>query len=63
MKGYGWTIVMYGVGQPVPTCFAMGVGLATLVEANGAGVFGGVSYLAFIAPAPADLGRRHDGRR
>ena len=51
MKGYGWTIVMYGVGQPVAYLFAMGVGLATLVEANGAGVFGGVSYLAFIAPA------------
>ena len=51
MKGYGWTIVMYGVGQPVAYLFAMGVGLATLVEANGAGVFGGVSYLTFVAPA------------
>ena len=51
MKGYGWTIVMYGVGQPVAYLFAMGVGLATLVQANGAGVFGGVSYLTFIAPA------------
>lgn len=51
MKGYGWTIVMYGVGQPVAYLFAMGVGLATLVEANGAGEFGGVSYLTFIAPA------------
>jgi len=43
--------VMYGVGQPVAYLFAMGVGLATLVESNGAGVFGGVSYLTFIAPA------------
>ncbi|RKR19382.1 ABC transporter permease [Arthrobacter oryzae] len=51
MKGYGWTIVMYGVGQPVAYLFAMGVGLATLVQANGAGAFGGVSYLTFIAPA------------
>lgn len=51
MKGYGWTIVMYGVGQPVAYLFAMGVGLATLVEANGAPGFGGVSYLVFIAPA------------
>ncbi len=51
MKGYGWTIIMYGVGQPVAYLFAMGVGLATLVQANGAGVFGGVSYLTFIAPA------------
>ena len=32
MKGYGWTIVMYGVGQPVAYLFAMGVGLATLVS-------------------------------
>ncbi|WP_427004369.1 ABC transporter permease [Pseudarthrobacter sp. H2] len=51
MKGYGWTIIMYGVGQPVAYLFAMGVGLATLVEANGAPGFGGVSYLVFIAPA------------
>ncbi len=51
MKGYGWTIVMYGVGQPVAYLFAMGVGLATLVDANSAAAFGGVSYLAFIAPA------------
>ncbi|QCP00597.1 ABC transporter permease [Arthrobacter sp. 24S4-2] len=51
MKGYGWTIVMYGVGQPVAYLFAMGVGLATLVDTNSEAVFGGVSYLAFIAPA------------
>lgn len=51
MKSYGWTIVMYGVGQPVAYLFAMGVGLATLVDTGGGGVFGGVSYLAFIAPA------------
>ena len=51
MKGYGWTIVMYGVGQPVAYLFAMGVGLATLVDTNSESVFGGVSYLAFIAPA------------
>jgi lipooligosaccharide transport system permease protein len=51
MKGYGWTIVMYGVGQPVAYLFAMGVGLATLVDTNSTDVFGGVSYLAFIAPA------------
>ena len=48
MKGYGWTIVMYGVGQPVAYLFAMGVGLATLVEANGAGVFGGVTVKAWM---------------
>ncbi|GAP57165.1 nodulation protein J [Arthrobacter sp. Hiyo6] len=51
MKGYGWTIVMYGVGQPVAYLFAMGVGLATLVDTNNESVFGGVSYLSFIAPA------------
>lgn len=51
MKGYGWTIVMYGVGQPVAYLFAMGVGLATLVDTSSAAAFGGVSYLAFIAPA------------
>jgi lipooligosaccharide transport system permease protein len=51
MKGYGWTIVMYGVGQPVAYLFAMGVGLATLVDTTSEAVFGGVSYLAFIAPA------------
>ncbi|QDY88999.1 ABC transporter permease [Arthrobacter sp. UKPF54-2] len=51
MKGYGWTIVMYGVGQPVAYLFAMGVGLATLVDTNSTTVFGGVSYLTFISPA------------
>lgn len=51
MKGYSWTIVMYGVGQPVAYLFAMGVGLATLVDSGSDSVFGGVSYLAFIAPA------------
>ncbi|HEX9088117.1 MAG TPA: ABC transporter permease [Arthrobacter sp.] len=51
MKSYGWTIVMYGVGQPVAYLFAMGVGLATLVDTNSGAGFGGVSYLTFIAPA------------
>lgn len=51
MWGYGWSILMYSVGQPVAYLFAMGVGLATLVDADGAAAFGGVSYLAFIAPA------------
>jgi lipooligosaccharide transport system permease protein len=51
MKGYAWSILMYSVGQPVAYLFAMGVGLATLVDAEDAGAFGGVSYLAFIAPA------------
>jgi lipooligosaccharide transport system permease protein len=51
MRGYTWSIIMYGIGQPVAYLFAMGVGLATLVDADGASSFGGVSYLAFIAPA------------
>ncbi|TLM73295.1 ABC transporter permease [Pseudarthrobacter sp. NamB4] len=51
MKSYGWSILMYSVGQPVAYLFAMGVGLASLVDNQGTAVFGGVSYLTFIAPA------------
>ncbi|WP_461189465.1 ABC transporter permease [Arthrobacter sp. Z4-13] len=51
MKNYSWSILMYSVGQPVAYLFAMGVGLATLVEAQETAAFGGVTYLAFIAPA------------
>lgn len=51
MKGYGWSIFLYSVGQPAAYLFAMGVGLATLVDTNSAAAFGGVSYLAYIAPA------------
>ncbi|TQJ35722.1 ABC transporter permease [Arthrobacter sp. SLBN-122] len=50
MKGYTWSILMYSVGQPVAYLFAMGVGLATLVD-TGNSAFSGVSYLVFIAPA------------
>ena len=50
MKGYTWSIVMYSVGQPVAYLFAMGVGLASLVD-TGTAAFGDVPYLAFIAPA------------
>ncbi|MBP2217855.1 ABC transporter permease [Arthrobacter sp. CAN_C5] len=51
MNGYRWTLIAYSVGNPVMYLFAMGVGLATLVDQNSADAFGGVSYLAFIAPA------------
>ncbi|MFN3924767.1 MAG: hypothetical protein ACK4K6_14140, partial [Pseudarthrobacter sp.] len=51
MKGYGWSIIMYSVGHPVAYLFAMGVGLATLVDAQGAEAFGGVGYVTFVAPA------------
>ncbi|MFK4640078.1 ABC transporter permease [Paenarthrobacter histidinolovorans] len=51
MRNYGWSVVLYSVGQPVAYLFAMGVGLATLVDANSGSAFGGVSYLEFVAPA------------
>jgi lipooligosaccharide transport system permease protein len=51
-KNYGWELLAYSVGNPLMYLFAMGVGLATLVDtARGEAVFGGVSYLTFIAPA------------
>ncbi|RJT81131.1 ABC transporter permease [Arthrobacter cheniae] len=51
MNSYKWTLLASSVGTPVMYLFAMGIGLATLVDQNAAGAFGGVSYLAFIAPA------------
>lgn len=51
MRNYGWSVVLYSVGQPVAYLFAMGVGLASLVDANSESIFGGVSYLEFVAPA------------
>jgi lipooligosaccharide transport system permease protein len=51
MNSYRWTLLASSVGTPVMYLFAMGVGLATLVDQNSAGAFGGVSYLAFLAPA------------
>lgn len=51
MNSYRWTLLASSIGTPVMYLFAMGVGLATLVDQNSAEVFGGVSYLAFIAPA------------
>lgn len=52
MRGYGWTIVASSVGTPIVYLFAMGIGLATLVDANtGDQGLGSVSYLTFVAPA------------
>jgi lipooligosaccharide transport system permease protein len=51
MNSYRWTLLASSVGTPVMYLFAMGIGLASLVDQNSAGAFGGVSYLAFIAPA------------
>ncbi|HEY8295660.1 MAG TPA: ABC transporter permease, partial [Micrococcaceae bacterium] len=38
-------------GSPLAYLFAMGVGMASLINANGAGNFAGVDYLTFLAPA------------
>lgn len=65
MRSYGWTILGTSIGNPIVYLVAMGIGLATLVDANtgsantgsaGTGAGGsaiglGVSYLTFIAPA------------
>ncbi|MHA7239439.1 ABC transporter permease [Arthrobacter sp. TMS1-12-1] len=51
MQGYRWTLLASSIGTPVMYLVAMGVGLATLVDRNSADAFGGVSYLAFLAPA------------
>jgi len=52
MWAYGSTIVATSIGNPVVYLFALGVGLASLVDANlGDGAGGRVSYLVFVAPA------------
>ncbi|MET1034014.1 MAG: ABC transporter permease [Arthrobacter sp.] len=52
MKGYLDVIVAYSIGNPLMYLFAMGIGLASLVDSNtGAAAFGGVTYLQFIAPS------------
>ncbi len=52
MKGYLDIVIAYSVGNPLVYLFAMGIGLASLVDGNGGdAAFGGVSYLQFIAPA------------
>lgn len=46
------TIVLNGFGNPVIYLLAIGIGVGTLVDANGgAGALGGFSYLQFLAPA------------
>ncbi|TFD15646.1 ABC transporter permease [Cryobacterium sp. TMT4-10] len=52
MRSYAQTVVVTAIGNPVIYLYAMGVGLATLVDANlGPDAVAGVSYLAFVAPA------------
>ncbi|WP_136706656.1 ABC transporter permease [Agromyces sp. H66] len=49
MWSYAQTIISTGFGEPLVYLYAMGVGLATLVDRNLDA--GGVGYLVFVAPA------------
>lgn len=52
MRAYLQTVAVTSFGNPLIYLYAMGVGLASLVDANlGDGGLGGVSYLQFVAPA------------
>jgi lipooligosaccharide transport system permease protein len=52
MRGYLQTIVMTSIGNPLVYLFALGVGLATLVDEEvPAGGGNAVAYLTFVAPA------------
>ena len=55
MRGYLQTMIATGIGTPLIYLYALGVGLATLVDANvgsgGSGASDQVSYLIFVAPA------------
>jgi len=52
MRSYSQTVVVTAIGNPLIYLYAMGVGLATLVDANlGQDAVDGVSYLTFVAPA------------
>jgi lipooligosaccharide transport system permease protein len=52
MKSYTGTVVVAGIGNPLIYLYALGVGLATIVDANlGDQAVDGVSYLVFVAPA------------
>lgn len=52
MRSYSQTVVLTAIGNPLIYLYAMGVGLATLVDSNlGSNAVNGVSYLTFVAPA------------
>lgn len=51
MKAYTQTVIATGIGSPLMYLFAMGVGLASLVDANVEQNGLTVSYLVFVAPA------------
>jgi lipooligosaccharide transport system permease protein len=52
IRTYYKTLLFTAIGSPIMYLFALGVGLATLVDKNtGGGALHGVNYLAFVAPA------------
>jgi len=52
MLGYKWTVVMVGVGTPLFYLLGIGLGLATLLDADlASGPGGPVPYVVFVAPA------------
>ncbi|GGC93148.1 transport permease protein [Tersicoccus solisilvae] len=50
MRAYAGTIALESIGSPLLYLYALGVGLAVLVDRNGVAA-NGVSYLQFVAPA------------
>jgi lipooligosaccharide transport system permease protein len=50
MRAYRQTLIATSIGNPLIYLFALGVGLAALVDRN-TGDVGGVGYLTFVAPA------------
>lgn len=52
MRSYTGTVVVAGIGNPLIYLYALGVGLATIVDGGLPDeAIGGVSYLVFVAPA------------
>lgn len=52
MRGYGFTIVILSIGNPLLYLFGLGLGLAAMVD-HGTGVneILGISFLSYVAPA------------
>lgn len=50
-RNYYKTLAFTAVGSPFVYLFALGVGLATLVDRNSGGALHGPNYLQFVAPA------------
>ena len=52
MRGYGWTVVMSGIGTPLMYLLGIGLGLAAFLDVPvGYGPDGPVPYVMFVAPA------------